>query len=228
MQEDKQLTEHESLALITNMIQRAKGSHHDTGVSLLLWGTCVFVASIVTYLQQQYNFDIGFDIWLLLIVAIIPQVFIKIKERKLRLHKHHTDIALDAVWITYAITIFGLVLYGNVIPKASAELIQQEGWQLIRHYTDSSQPDEIIKPFAPSIYSLYILVYAIPTLITGVVKKFSAMIFGACVAYVCFIASCFTAMKYDMLLGALTVIFCWIIPGFILRKKMMAKRSGNV
>jgi hypothetical protein len=59
MEEEKQLTEQESLALITNMIQRAKSSYHESGLSILLWGSVVFIASIVTYLQWEYVFSIG-------------------------------------------------------------------------------------------------------------------------------------------------------------------------
>ena len=36
MADQKQMTEQESLDLITNMIQKAKGSYHETGIGSLL------------------------------------------------------------------------------------------------------------------------------------------------------------------------------------------------
>ena len=92
----EQLSEQESLALITGMIQKAKSSYHDSGTSILLWGSAVTLASLVSYLKAEFQFDIGFDIWLLVLAAIIPQIFISIKERKSRQFQSHTDIAVNA------------------------------------------------------------------------------------------------------------------------------------
>ena len=38
-QEEKQLTEKESLQLITEMIQKAKANIHERGTSAIMWGT---------------------------------------------------------------------------------------------------------------------------------------------------------------------------------------------
>ena len=62
MADQKQMTEQESLDLITNMIQKAKGSYHETGIGSLLWGTVVTLASVITYFERTYDFYIGFDI----------------------------------------------------------------------------------------------------------------------------------------------------------------------
>ena len=228
MQQEKKLTEQESLALISTMIQRARGSYHDTGVSLLLWGNVVFLASIVSYFQKAYDFSIGFDVWLILPIAIVPQIVISIKERKNKQFKSHTDLAINAVWLVYSFTIFGLVAYSNIIPAATTAILKQEGWQMMKHYTAAQKPDEVLTPVVPSLYSLFMLLYALPTLVTGLVKKFTPMIAGACLAYVLFIVSCFTASKYDMLLGAVVALVCWLIPGVILRKRYLAKQIAHV
>jgi NO-binding membrane sensor protein with MHYT domain len=79
MSEEKKLTEQESIELISAMIQKVKNSYHDTGIGSLLWGTVVFIASFVSFLRFRYNIDIGFDIWLLVLGAIIPQVYLSIR-----------------------------------------------------------------------------------------------------------------------------------------------------
>ena len=228
MEDEEQLSGEESLALITTMIQKAKHSYYESGTSVLLWGSLVTIASLLTFLQQTLSFSIGFDIWIIMFIAIIPQVFISIKERKKRTFKSHTDNAIDAVWLTYGVTLAGLVLYQNIIPSSTGTILQNEGWSLVKHYTNNSRPDEIIKPFTPGIFSLYLLVFAMPTLITGIVKKFKPMLFGAIIAYVLFFLSLFTPFQYDMLFGAITATSCWLIPGIILRKRYYRQKLTNV
>ncbi len=222
---EKELTPQESLQLIEGMIQKTKATYHDKGISALLWGIVVTIASLVTYARIEYDFKLGFDIWLVVLFAIIPQIFISIQEkRKIKIRKHD-DEAIDAVWIVYAITIFGLVAYQSIVPTATATIINNEGWQLIKHYTNASKPDEIITPFAPSFSSIFILIYAFPTFITGLVKKFKPMIIGGIISYVAFIVSLYTETKYDMLLCALAAICNWLIPGIILRRRYLKKMA---
>lgn len=228
MEENEKLSGEESIALITQMISKAKSSYHDTGIGSLLWGTVVAIASFTTYLQKEYDFSIGFDIWLIVLAAIIPQVIISTKEKRQQAVRKYEDDALDAVWLTYGISIFGLIAYQNIIPDASIRLSAGEGWQMVKHYIDNSKPDEPLRPFAPSIYSIFMLLYAFPTLVTGLVKKFKPMLAGASITYLLFVVSCFTAAKYDMLLGGVAAIFCWFIPGVILRRKYMAQKRQHV
>jgi hypothetical protein len=228
MADQKQMTEKESLDLITNMIQKAKSSYHETGIGSLLWGTVVTVASVVTYFERTYDFYIGFDIWLIVLAAIIPQIVISIQEKKSNKVKQYEDDALNAVWLVFGITIFGLNIYQIIVPDVTNEFIKQEGWQLTKHYLNSSKVDEPISTFTPSIYSLFILIYALPTLVTGIVKKFKPMLYGALITYGLFIGSCFTISEYDFLLGGVAALICWFIPGVILRRKYLAQQKANV
>ena len=228
MSGEKQFTSEESLELITSMINKAKSSYHDSGTGALLWGSAVSIAAFVTYLEVEFDFYIGFDIWLIVLAAIIPQVVISIKENKRKKFKSYDDVALDAVWITYAITIFGLVAYQNIIPYASEILNRHEGWSLIKHYVDKGRQDEAVKPFPLSVTSIFILVYAFPTLITGIIKKFMPMTIGAVITYGLFIASCFTSFKYDMIFSGIAALVCWFIPGLILRNRYMKQKEHNV
>lgn len=222
------MTEQESLQLIADMIKKAKGNYHDSGIGSLLWGSVVAIASLVSFLQRQYNFSIGFDIWLIVLAAIIPQIVMSNREKRESKVKQYDDDLVDAVWLIYGICIFGLSFYQFTVPLATEKLINAEGWTMMKHYIDGSKPDEIIHPFTPSLYSIYILIYAFPTIVTGMVKKFKPMIVGAIITYALFILSCFTESKYDMLLGAIAAIVCWFIPGIILRRKYLAQHRINV
>lgn len=227
MPEEKEFSEQESLQLIASMIKKAKGSYHDTGIGSLLWGTVISVASFVSYLRIEYQFDIGFDIWLLALVAIVPQIFISVREKKNAQVKQYDDDVVNAVWLVFGLTIFGLSFYQFIVPGVTGKIIHQEGWDLIKHYNDGSKPDALMNPFIPSLNSIYILVYAIPTMVTGLVKKFKPMTIGAGISYLFFIASCYTNASIDMLLGGFTAIVCWFIPGIILRRKYIAQRKAS-
>lgn len=228
MSEEKKLSEKESLELISAMIQKIKNSYYDTGIGSLLWGTVVFIASFVSFLQYRYHFNIGFDIWLIVLGAIAPQVYLSIKENKALKAKRYDDDAIDTVWLVFGLTIFGLSFYQSTVGDTTTKIIQEEGWMMMKHYISGNKPDEQIKPFALSVYSLYILVYAFPTMVTGLVKKFKPMIIGAIITYVLFMISCFTESQYDMLLGAFAALVCWFVPGVILRRKYIAQKKVNV
>ena len=225
---EKQLSEQESLKLITEMIGKVKSSYHETGISLLLWGSTIFIASFVTFLKVQFDFSLPFDIWLIALFAIIPQIIISIRESKTKKFSSHEDRALGMVWLTFGITLFGFIAYQNLIPLNSEKIFESEGWQLMRHSIDGSKPDEPQRFFAPNFSAIFLLVYALPTLITGVVKKCTPMIVGAIITYGLFFATFFVGFKFDMLLTSLTALVCWFIPGVILRVQYLKQKRANV
>lgn len=227
MANESKFSEQESLQLIAEMIKKAKGSYHDSGIGSLLWGAVVSIASFMSYLQREYDFTLPIDIWWLVFAAIVPQVYISIREKKNLKAKQYDEDVVNAVWLVFGISIFGLSFYQNIVPVQTERLIAEEGWAMMKHYSDG-RPDEIIRPFTPSLYSIYILIYAFPTLVTGIVKKFNPMKMGAIMSYGLFILSLFTESKYDMLLGSLAALICWFIPGIILRKKYLAQARSNV
>lgn len=228
MNKTTSLTEQESIDIITSMIQNVKASYHERGTAAILWGTVIAIASLLTFISIEFKINIRFEPFLLSLIAVIFQFYISNKEKKENRVTKFEDAALNTVWLTFAISILGLTIYLNIISYSTVELAKQEGWQFIKHYVDGSKPDEQLKPFAPSSYSLYILLYAFPTLVTGITKKSTSLTVGAVITYVLFIVSCYTSTKYDMLLGALAAIICWLIPGLILRRKYLQQKSKHV
>lgn len=227
MANETKFSEQESLQLIAEMIKKAKGSYHDTGIGSLLWGAVVSIASFMSYLQREYDFTLAVDIWWLVFAAIVPQIYIAIKEKKNLKAKQYDDDVVNAVWLVFGISIFALSFYQNIVPVQTEKLFAEEGFTMIKHYSDG-RPDELIRPFTPSLYSIYILIYAFPTMVTGMVKKFNPMKIGALITYGFFMLSLFTESKYDMLLGSAAALVCWFIPGIILRKKYLAQNHSNV
>lgn len=227
MNEEKQMTEQESLRLITEMLQKAKAGFHEKGNSSILWGTVIAVCGLVSFAQEYWHFKIGFDIWLLTLIALIPQVIMSIRSRRSRKVIGHTEAAVDVVWLVFGVSIFALIFYLNVVPGAVAQSLAADGIHIYQKNADGS-----LDPFPVIIASrgsLFLLLYAMPTLATGLITRFRPMTFAAILCYGFFVVSCFTRFEYDMLLNGLAGIFNWLIPGLILRKKCAdAKRATNV
>src|SRR5438132_11932355 len=113
--EKQPLTEQESLQIITEMIQKAKSNFHTSGTSAILWGSVVGIAGLVSFAERNWDFYIGFDIWLLVLGAVIPQIFITIREKRNKKVVGHHEAFLEGIWLAYGISVFALVFYMNVI-----------------------------------------------------------------------------------------------------------------
>jgi hypothetical protein len=223
--EEKQISEQESLQLITEMIQKAKRSFHESGTAAILWGAVVAVCGLVSFAELQWHFSIGFDVWILTLVAVLPQIVISIRERRQRRVLTHNEAVLNHVWIVYAISIFALVLYLNIIPDVTDQLLTHEGAQVM----EQDPATGLQKPFhyfTASSGSLFLLLYAIPTLITALTYRFRPMLIGAFLCYGFFIVSLFTPLKWDMLLQGLSAIANWLIPGLLLHKRYFAQQKA--
>jgi len=114
MTEEKELTEQESLALITRMINKAKCDFEETGISALLWGSVVCVCSLVSFGGFYLHWGWAGYVWFLTIAAVIPQIFIAVRESKRRKFKSHNDDALSGIWISFGIAIFLFSFFANL------------------------------------------------------------------------------------------------------------------
>lgn len=224
--EEKTISEQESLQLITEMIQKAKRSFHESGTSSILWGTVIAVCGMVSFAELQWNFNIGFDIWLLALAAIIPQVYITIRESRQRKVLTHNEAVLNYVWMVYGISIFALVFYFNIVPGVTDHLLSKDTILLQQDKLTGVQ-----KPFnyfIASSGSLLLMLYAIPTLITGLTYRFKPMLIGAVLCYLFFALSLFTTTKWDMLFNGLAAIGNWLVPGLLLRNRFQAQKPADV
>jgi hypothetical protein len=220
MLEENKLSGQESIQIITEMIQKVKGSFNENGSSAILWGAVVAFCGLVSFVQAQWNFSIGFDVWFLIMLAIIPQMFIVFREKKMKLFKTYQQSATDYIWLVYGISIVALVLYQNIVPGVSDKLMISDGTQLLQKNIQTGEIENF-HFFIPGISSIYLIIYAFPTIATGLVCKFKPMVYGALICYGLFIISLFTPFKYDMLLMGLAGIFNWLIPGLILRQRYL-------
>lgn len=222
--EQRELTEQESLKLITEMIGKTQSHFHESGASTILWGTVISFCSLVSFAQLQWNFSIGFDVWILTFAAVVPQVWIAMKESKSRMVKTYQESHIDTIWMVYIISIVAMLVYANVTYYTSPQLLAEQNLELFSKNTLTGETKPY-KIFAPSFTSIMMVLYAFPTLATGLITKYKPFLIGAGICYTCFAISLFTSSTYDMLLSAVATITSWLIPGLMLRNKYLKQKK---
>jgi NAD/NADP transhydrogenase beta subunit len=80
----------------------------------------------------------------------------------------------------------------------------------------------------PSVHSLFLILYGIPTFATGFARKFTPMIIGGITCWAFAIISMYIEFPYAMLLTAAAALIAWFIPGIILRKRYLKAKESNV
>ena len=217
---EKQLTEKESFDLIASMINKAKASRHATGMGALMWGIVIAVCSLVKLSELQFGFRLPFDIYLLALAAVIPQVFISIKEKKERKVKAYDDIYMDYLWLGFGISIFLMILITNNIYAGMEPMVKQYK-ELTAGRTDWTDFS-----FSEFVSPLFLLIYGLPTFVTGAACKFRPMFWGGLFCWACCIITIFTTIKIDLLLTALSAILAWLIPGIIMERDYRKAKKG--
>ena len=196
--EDKDLTNEESLALITKMISSAKSDYFETGISALLWGTITTLCALLTFANYWWQQNWINYIWLLSFFAVIPQIIISIRESKIRKLKAYEDDAIGGVWMSFGICIFLLSFWCAV----------NTGWG--------------------NINSLYLILYGIPTFTSGYARRFKPMIFGGVACWIFSVVSIYISYPYSMLILAAGAQLAWFIPGLILRQRYLQSKKQYV
>ena len=188
---ENKLSEKESLQLITEMIGKAKSSYHSNGTSAIMWGIVIFFCSIFNFLEMQFQFSIGFDIWWLMWVALIPQFVMVFKNRNDKKFVSYEETTMSFVWWAFGASVLMLMFFNNYYRPLHSE-------------------------------SLFLMLFGMPTFITGGMFRFKPMIIGGMICWILFGISLYTELKINILLMALAALSAWLIPGIILKKKCSA------
>lgn len=194
---EETFSETDSLKLINEMMSKVKRTYVTKGVASMVWGILIIICSLLTWAEIRYNWSPGFDVWLLVFLALIPQIFFSIKEKRSRKFTAHDETTTTYVWSAFAISIFILSFYNSKFGSEQAT-------------------------------TLFMMLYGIPTFITGGMFKFKPMILGGLICWALSVVSVFTPVDMDMLLMACSGLFAWLIPGIILWNRYQKQRRENV
>ncbi|MDZ4810069.1 MAG: hypothetical protein SGI96_17675 [Bacteroidota bacterium] len=216
-QTEKQLTEKESLDLIAMMINKAKDTRRDTGIAAIMWGAVIAICSLVRLSEIHFGYKLPFDIYLLTFAAVIPQIYFSVKEKKKRKAKAYGDVFFDNMWMAFGICIFLMIFITGSIYSGLKPMTEE-----YQKLTGHSAPFH----FYEFNSSFFLLLYGLPTFVTGVSMKFKPMLWGGLLCWVCCIVTIYTTVKIDLILTALSSIFAWFIPGLIMEKDYRKAKKG--
>jgi hypothetical protein len=190
MNDEKLMTEKESMELITSMINKAKSRFNESGFLYLLWGWVVLICCIVEFSAAHF-FDIqnAYYIWYITWLVLIYQIFFLRKKRKLRTHTTYTEDINRYVWI-----VFG-----------TCEILLVSILLFFKKY-------EVINP-------VVIVLYGMPIFLSGIILKFKPLIWGGISCWIVSGLSPFVNIKFQLLLTAAAIICGWIVPGYLLKQK---------
>lgn len=218
MERENELTEEQSLLLIQQMINTARNSYHGSGINPILWGSVITICSIVTYLRIEFGFRLLFDIWWLTLVALVVQIFLTIRAGRNSKVRSYKDEALDFTWLGFGICIF-LLVHININAGTAV-------YKLVKAYEAFGGTD-IAFNYSSFTSAHFLILYGLPTFITGGIMKFKPMLWGGVLCWICSIICAYTNLKVDMLLTAISAIFAWLVPGIILMQ-LRRRKAVNV
>jgi hypothetical protein len=188
--EEKQITEQESLLIIQQMIQTAKTEQKDDGKGWILWGWVLLAASVLTYLNIEFDWYSTFFFWnlfggftiLFFAYSSVRYLFFKKTARV----KTYTGDLFAKLNIGFFLTLFLIIVAINV------GVAPTKGFSLL-----------------VGLYAFWVLVY-------GTALNFRPSIIASFfmwgIAFGCLFIDDF---RWIMLLHGLAVLCGYIIPGHI-------------
>ena len=182
------MSEKESLQLITSMINKAKNRVTETGTLYLLWGWLILICCLVQFIALHFfNNENAYYVWFSTWLLLIYQIFYLGKKRKSRKVRTYTGEINAFVWLVFFICLMLTVFIG----------IQ------FKRY-------EMIDP-------LLLVLYGMPTFLSGIILKFKPLVIGGISCWLLAVVSVFLPTEYQLLCIAGAVIFAWIVPGYLLK-----------
>lgn len=185
---DKDLSPIESLQLIQTMIKKTKGAVADDSFFYLLWGWLVFACCITEFVMKVYlNYPNHYIVWWLMPVGGVVSWIYGSRQAKQQQVKTFVSEAMEYVWIGLAMAFFTLIFIN----------VGAGSWQ--------------------TVFTYYILLYAIGTFVSGCLLHFRPLIIGGLSNFVISAVSIRYNFDYQLLFGAVAILTSYIIPGHLLR-----------
>lgn len=201
--EEKNLSEKDSLALISQMIQVAKEDHYENGDGWLIWGWLLFIASVLSVVFSYTNLReyIGIVWWGILGVGLIIYVFGHVLSKKRQRVRTYVQVLLDRLGTGFFVSLFTLI---------GASYL----------FTRTGSNDQTF------VFGYYYILYAFWMFIHGSAIHFRPLIIGAIVNWIAgMIIFYIQDFKYDMMISALAILLGYLVPGYLLRAAFRKKSA---
>jgi hypothetical protein len=194
--QDQNFSPKDSLQLIDSMINQAKNRFSENGFLYLLWGWMIFFCATGHFILIQLQWVKRPEmIWATWLLAFVFQVIYLSKKKRKEKVKSYSQDIISYIWVSFGICMFVL----------SFILGKTNGWD--------------------NICSFALLLYGIPTFLSGVVMQFKPLRIGGLSCWLLALLSVFIPPVYGLLLLAAAMVMAWIIPGYLLSKKYKAQNN---
>jgi hypothetical protein len=200
--EEKQISEHEGLLLIQQMIQTAKKEQKDDGKGWIIWGWMLFLASVLTVLNINFKWFQTFFFWnyfgVITLVALAYQTVSYLFIGKTEKVRTYTKDLFQRLNTGFFISLMFIIVAINV-------------------------------NISPTIgFSLLISLYAFWILIYGSALNFRPSIIAAYITWgIGFVSLFMRSFEQVMLLHAAAVLVGYIIPGHIANNEFRKLHQRN-
>jgi hypothetical protein len=134
---ENKFTEKESLALINEMINRARNNFNRNMTEMIFWGYLIAALSITNFvlLGILENKAMSYYVWFLAILGFIVSYFIKRRIKRTAIIKTHIDDIISMTWRGFSISVFVL-------------------WAFMFIFASFTKKFEILFMISPSILSM--------------------------------------------------------------------------
>jgi hypothetical protein len=205
MKQKEELTEHESLQIIHQMINTAKHEQKDDGKGWIIWGWMLFLASLLTIINIRFHWFGTFFFWnlfgVITIIVFLVEFFQALIFKRSQKVKTYTSEIFRKLNVGFFICLMFIIAAMNV------------GVTPLRGF-----------PLLISLYGFWILIY-------GALLDFKPSVIGAFITWALAFTALFqTSFNIVIMLHAAAALFGYIIPGHIANKRfrqLTAEKSHN-
>ncbi|MBL7729709.1 MAG: hypothetical protein JNM88_00910 [Chitinophagaceae bacterium] len=187
---EEQISAEQSLQVIQSMISKARQDMSDNSIYFLVWGWITFIGCSGQFiLLELVKYEKHYLVWLLVPVGVVFSIIQGIKEEKQRKVSTYVGDSMKYLWMGMGISFFVLSM-----------ILTKLGW-------------------GSPVFPFFILLYGLGTFISGLFLRFRPLIAGGITAWALAVGSVFVSYSYQMLFGAAAILFSYIIPAYMLRRK---------
>lgn len=180
----------QSVHIIEQMISSVRQQVSHNGHLYLLWGWVVLVCSLLHFSAIYWGWWAeGHWVWLATWGAGLYQFFYMRRRKRAQRIATYSDEVLAGIWLVFV----GASIVTSII------IFQKAGWD--------------------TMYPLIMLLYGIPTILSGVVLRFRPLVVGGLICWGLALLAAFVPLLYNLIITAAAVVAAWIVPGYMLNAR---------
>ena len=180
----------QSLQLIRNMISKTKQDMSDNSIYFLVWVWITLIACTGQFiLKNILHNEKHYLVWLLVVPGIIFSIYQGVKDGKKRKASTYVGESMKHLWTGMGVSFFVLSI-----------ILTKLGW-------------------GTTVFPFFIMLYGMGTFISGSILRFRPLIIGGVIAWALAAGAAWVHDDYQMLFAAAAILFSYIIPAYMLRRK---------